>query len=172
MLTMNRLPTFPFVCAIALLLVNSAIAANLAQSRAFGISRVCNGSIACSLINSNWPTNKDFTCGNETISSISFASAYPYMMMGEGVSMVNSSSSWPSSVASDCQNSTTADRYQYKNGVWNAYYSIVANCGCTGTGESALPNCTAATSQSSGACNVAMFTFCAIEMNDVLCTYT
>ncbi|EGG02353.1 uncharacterized protein MELLADRAFT_72810 [Melampsora larici-populina 98AG31] len=173
MLTINHLqPVFPFVCAIALLLVNSAIAGQLGQSHAFAISHVCNGSIACSLINSNWPTGKEFTCGNETISSTSFASAYPYMMMGQGISMINSSSSWPSSVNSECQDITAAEQFQYHNGVWNAYYAIVTNCGCTGTGESAIPDCTDATSQSSAACNIAMFAFCAIEMNDVVCTYT
>ncbi|KAH9814613.1 secreted protein [Melampsora americana] len=168
----HHLFIFPFVCAFAVLLLNSSHAANLEQSRAFGISNVCNGSIACSLVNGNWPTEKDFSCGNESISSTSFRSAYSYIMMGEGTPMLNSTTSWPSSVTSECQNSTAANRYRYDNGVWNAYYSIVANCGCEGTGETALPNCTAATSQSSEACNVAMFTFCAIEMNDVVCTYT
>ncbi|EGG11155.1 uncharacterized protein MELLADRAFT_51690 [Melampsora larici-populina 98AG31] len=170
MLTINHLPTFTFVCAIALLLVNSSIATHFVHSRPYGISHVCNGSIACSLINPNWPTKKKFTCGNKTVSSTSFASAYPYMMLGQGVSMVNSSS-WPSSVTPECKNTKAGDRYQYRNGVWTAYYSIVATCGCTGTGPRALPNCTAATSQSTRACNVAMFTFCAMKMKDVVCTH-
>ncbi|EGG00620.1 uncharacterized protein MELLADRAFT_53762 [Melampsora larici-populina 98AG31] len=160
-----------FAYAFGSLLFNPAISSSIQEPNAFGISNVCNGSIACSLINSNWPSGKAFDCGDIPVHSSSFASATPYIMMGEGKPIVNSSASWPSAVTPECQNTTAGERYQYYNGVWTAYYSIIANCGCLGTGESALPNCTAATSQSSAACNIAMFTFCAMKRGDVTCTY-
>ncbi|KAH9824730.1 secreted protein [Melampsora americana] len=172
MTIINRLFIFTFVCAFGLLLVNSAISSSFGEPNAFGISQVCEGSIACSLIDANWPSGKEFNCGNTSVYSTSFTSATPYIMMGQGKSMINSSAWWPSSVTVECQNTTDGEHYQYYNGVWTAYYSIVTNCGCIGTGESALPDCTAATSQSTAACNIAMFTFCGMKRGDVDCTYT
>lgn len=172
MTTINYLFIFTFAWALGFLLVTSAISSSLQDPDAFGISKVCNGSIACSLINANWPSGKEFSCGDIPVYSTSFASATPYIMMGEGRSITNSGASWPSAVTYECQNTTAGEHYEYYNGVWTAYYSIVANCGCLGTGARALPDCTAATSQSSAACNIAMFTFCAMKRGDVVCTYT
>ncbi|KAG0144325.1 hypothetical protein CROQUDRAFT_65138 [Cronartium quercuum f. sp. fusiforme G11] len=141
------------------------------QPKAVGVTDVCGNTLACSLLDTDWPTT-DFTCGQKKISATSFMSARQYMLAGSGKSLQKAGVAWPSKVAEKCKNIPKGIQHVYDNGLWKVFYLIDPICHCDKLSTpKPMPNCREAITETNDACNVAQFYFCAMELNGVQCTH-
>lgn len=142
-----------------------------AQPKAVGVTDVCDNTLACSILASNWPTT-GFTCDQKTISATSLMSARQYMLAGSGKPLHKAGVPWPSEAAEKCKNIPGGIQHVYDNGIWKLFYLIQAKCDCKKLSTpKQMPDCREATTQTNEACNVAQFHFCAMELNGVQCTH-
>ncbi|KNZ43955.1 hypothetical protein VP01_967g8 [Puccinia sorghi] len=131
------------------------------------LEEMCDHSIACSVIDQDWPKNKTFTCASGTISETAFVTVTEAITIGNPRNIQNGTS-WPAS-ASSLEPKLIFN--PWLQGEWTVYYTIRATCKCRElTGDpNATPMCRSATSQDRSACNLAVFQFCSVEMDGTTC---
>ncbi|EGG10402.1 uncharacterized protein MELLADRAFT_94358 [Melampsora larici-populina 98AG31] len=134
------------------------------QPQGFSMNDVCADTVACVVLDSDWPSTKTFTCQDRQVTPASIQSSRFSMMGGSGFNV--SDADWPVSASRGCANSNGLKR-SYFNGEWTVYYSIQAKCDCTGAGR--IPDCGTFNGGSATACNVATFKFCSLEMGEIPC---
>ncbi|KAH9811517.1 hypothetical protein DFH28DRAFT_428748 [Melampsora americana] len=153
-----------YLCVLAPHGLLSPLSSIVYQPQAFSMNGVCADTIACVVLDSDWPSSTTFTCQSVKVTPASIQSSRFSMMGGSGNNVSNAD--WPASASQGCSNSTGMKR-SYFNGEWTVYYSIQSKCDCKGAGR--IPDCGTLNGGSATACNVATFKFCALEMGGTPC---
>lgn len=133
---------------------------------------MCDRSLACSVLDKTWPSEKNFSCGSKSVSSTAVKTATEALTVGKP-RKITGDATWPSSASTGCGPLRPGyTRHSYANGIWTLYYTVQSICKCRTLHENSdyIPICRSATSQDMSACNLAIFNFCSMEMDGTTCT--